>query len=79
MKRILNISKELREFLEEKHFLEKFRDNTYNSNCNGCKNRENTTVCNAFTWINTPEGFKFWEDVEIEFYDWYDEKVKQSI
>jgi hypothetical protein len=67
MKRILNISKELREFLEEKMLLEKFRDNTYNSECIGCRNDKNTNISNAFLWDKTPEKYDFWKKLDEEF------------
>ena len=66
------IAPELLDFLKEKGVFEEFMDN-YNSESSR-RWREDTSsgnyvgnIGNAFYWADTPQGRKYWEDLEKKF------------
>lgn len=36
------------------------------------------TVVGAFYWDNSPEGNDFWENVSVEFRNWFYDRVKSK-
>ena len=58
------VEKNLEKFLRKNKILTKFKKNhdmSFNSN------HEATNIKQSFVWTDTPEGFKFWKEINNKF------------
>ena len=58
-------------FLKANKAYIRFKSNIKNGNkigfTNYCNSPGSTTIANGFSWDNSNQGFKFWNDLNIEF------------
>ena len=59
--------KQLKNFLRSKKLLTRFKLNTQLRNTPFVFGKNSPSIDSAFIWSRTPEGFKFWDDLAVEF------------
>lgn len=76
-------AQEIKDYLQGKEWSRWYRDNLMDFQCRTDPSAVNTflggyerqeTLRKAFIWRDTPEGFYFWQEMNRQFLDWYENK-----
>lgn len=66
---------QIRAWLESREWFPQFRKNTVEYDHHATEvlsgDRGEYTVFDAFRWVYAPEGQRFWQDRNEEFWEWY--------